>query len=53
MHCLQSILINMRVNLRGADVAVAQQFLHDAKIGAAADEVSGEAMPQGVWRNGF
>ncbi len=48
MYRLQSIAINMRVDLRRADIAVSQQFLHDTEIGSAADEMAGEAMPQGV-----
>ena len=41
----------MRVDLRRADVAVAQEFLDDAQVRPAADQVSGEAMPQRVRRD--
>ena len=43
---LQSSLIDMRVNLSGGDIAVAQEFLNDAEVGSSAQEVSGEAMAQ-------
>src|SRR5271170_1003169 len=48
MHGLEPVLIHVRVNLRGADVVVAQKFLHDAKVRAAADQVRGEAVAEGV-----
>ena len=44
MDGLQPVLIDVRVNLRRADVAVSEQFLNDAKIGPAADEVRGETV---------
>src|SRR5208282_4635520 len=38
----------MSVNLRGRDVAVAEHLLHGAQIGAALEQMRGEAMPQGM-----
>jgi len=40
--------IDVSVVLRGGDVSVAQEFLNDAQIGAAFEQVSGEAVPEGV-----
>ena len=37
-----------RVDLRGGHRRVAQQFLHDADIGAAVEQMGGERMPQHV-----
>ena len=36
MYCLQPLLIDMRVNLRGRDIGVTQHFLDDAQVGAVA-----------------
>ena len=44
----QAIAVDVCVNLRRADIAVAQQFLHDTQVRSAADEVAGEAMTQCV-----
>ncbi len=38
----------MRVDLRGAQALMAQQFLHAAQIGAVVQQVRGEAVPQRV-----
>ena len=46
MNRLQPVLIDVRVDLRRTDVAVAQQLLDDAQVRAAADEVGGEAVPE-------
>ena len=40
--------IDVRVNLRGLQVGMAEQLLDDAEIGAAGEQVSGERMTQGV-----
>ena len=47
----RSGLVDVGVDLRGLDVAVAEEFLHDAEIGAAAEEVGGEAVAQGMGRD--
>ncbi len=40
----------MGVNLGGGQVAVAQQQLHDAQVGAVIEQVGGEGVAQGVGR---
>ena len=40
----------MRVDLRGHEAFVAQQFLHAADVGAAVEQMRGEAVPQRVRR---
>ena len=53
VNALEAILIYMGINLRGRDVAVAEQFLNHAQIGPAADQVGCKTVPQGVRRNTF
>src|SRR5271166_5226235 len=48
MHFAQVALGEMRVNLRGGDVAVTEHLLHRAQIGAAFEQMRCETMPQGV-----
>src|SRR4051794_37176605 len=48
MHRLEAVLIDVSVDLRRRDIAVAKQFLHDAQVGPAADQVRRETMPQHV-----
>jgi hypothetical protein len=36
MHSFQPLLIDMRVNLRGRNICVAEHFLDDAQVGAVA-----------------
>src|SRR5271156_3383158 len=48
MHLAQVALREMGVNLRGRDVAVTEHLLHGAQIGAALEQMRGEAMPQRV-----
>lgn len=43
--------IDVRVDLRGGDVGVSQEFLNDAQVGTAAEEVSGEGVSEHVWVN--
>jgi hypothetical protein len=40
----------MGVDLRGGQVAVAQQHLHHAQVGAVVEQVRGEGVAQGVRR---
>src|SRR5688572_18887936 len=49
----QAVLVHVRVDLRGGDVAVAEEFLDDAEVRAAADEVGGEAVAEGVGGDGL
>ena len=51
VNALEPILIYVGVDLRCSDVAVAEEFLHDAEVGAAAEEVGGEAMAERVGGN--
>ena len=44
----QTFLAYVGVALRGGHVAVSEQFLHDAQIGAVVEEVRGERVPQGM-----
>ena len=39
------------VDLRGRDVAVAQQSLNGTRIGSMLQKMSRETVAQGVWRN--
>ncbi len=48
---LQAVLVHVGIDLRGADVAVAEEFLDDAEIGPAADQVGREAVAEGVGGN--
>lgn len=48
VNLLDATCVNMRIYLGGGDVGVAEEFLDDAEVGAAFDEVAGEAMPQDV-----
>ena len=43
---LQPVVQHVRIDLRGGDVGVAEQRLHDAKIGAAGEQMRGESVPQ-------
>src|SRR5580765_3039580 len=44
---------DMGVDLRRADVAVAEELLHRADVAAGLEQVRGEGMPQGVARGGL
>jgi hypothetical protein len=49
---LQALARDVRVDLRGGDVGVAEQQLHHAQVGAVVDEVRGERVAQRVRRDG-
>lgn len=53
VNCFEPIGIDVRVNLRRRDVGMAQQFLDNTQIRAAADEVAGEAVAERVRRYAF
>lgn len=44
----KSPAIDVRVDLRRPDVRMAEQFLHDAKIGTACEQVCGKAVSKHV-----
>ena len=44
----QSFLGYMGINLGGGQVAMAEQLLDAPQVGAAVEQVGGEAVPQGV-----
>ena len=44
---------DMSVDLRRADVAVAEEFLHRADVAAGLEQVRGERVQQGLTRAGF
>lgn len=46
MHLSQIGLIEMRVDLRGRYIGVAQELLHNAQIGTAFEQMGGEAVAQ-------
>ena len=47
---LQPLARDVRVDLRGRDVRVAEQHLHHAQVGAVVDEMRGEGVAQDVRR---
>src|SRR5260221_3319856 len=47
----KTLLDHMGVDLRGRDVGVAEQRLHDAQIGAVVQEMAGEGMAQHMRRD--
>lgn len=52
--CLDEVLrAYMRVDLRGGDTRVTQQFLHGAHVGPALDQMRGEGMAQCVRMQGL
>src|SRR5881394_4082771 len=50
VELLEPLARDVRVDLRGRDVGVAEQELHHAKVGAVVDEVRREGMAQHVRR---
>ena len=45
MRFFEPFLVNMRVNLRGGDIDMAQHLLDDSQVGAVVEKVRGETMP--------
>lgn len=43
---------DVRINLRGGEIAVAEQHLHHAQVGAVIDEMGRKGVAQGVRRDG-
>ncbi|MNH47383.1 hypothetical protein D3C79_1105910 [compost metagenome] len=48
VQLLQTGLGHVGVDLRGRQVAVAQQHLHHAQVGTVVEQMGREGMPQGV-----
>jgi len=44
----QIVDVDVRVDLRGGQVGVAEQLLHDAKVRSACEKMRGKAVPQRV-----
>ena len=51
VQLLQPLARDVRVDLRGRDVGMAEQQLHDAQIGAVVEEVRRERVAQHVRRD--
>ena len=46
MHSFESLLIDMRINLRRRNIRVAQHLLDDPQIGAVPEQMRRETMPE-------
>ena len=44
MDRVESLLIDVGIDLRGGDIGMAEQFLNDAQVGATAEQVGSEAV---------
>ena len=51
MNVPQSVAGNMRVNLRGADIRVSEQFLDHPQVCSMFQQMRGEAVPEHVRRH--
>ena len=51
MFPLYKFFVNVRINLRGADVGMAQQFLQHAQVHARFQAVGGKTVAEGVGRH--
>jgi len=52
IYMQQAVPRDVGVDLRGCEVAVSEQFLNAPEIGSPVEQVSGEAVPQGMWAGG-
>ena len=48
MDRVESLLIDVGIDLRGGDIGMAEQFLNDAQVSATAEQVGSEAVTQEV-----
>ena len=53
MYISQVLVGHVRINLRGADVGVAEHGLDGSYVGAIAQEVGRVDMPYHMWRYSF
>ena len=51
VNVAEAVAGDVRVNLRGADGRVPEQFLDDPQIGAVLEQMGGKAVPQHVRRD--
>ena len=51
MHSFEPLLVDMRIDLRGGNIGVAEHLLNDPQIGAVPEQVRCEAVPEKVWVN--
>ena len=51
MHGFKPLLIDMRIDLRGGNIGVAQHFLDDPQVRAVPEQMRRETVPQKVWIN--
>ena len=48
MFLLDEFLVDVRIDLRGADVGMAQRFLQHAQVHARLQAVGGKTVPEGM-----
>ena len=53
MHSFKPLLIDMRIDLRGRNIGVAQHLLDNAQIGAVAEQMRRETVPEKMRVNVF
>jgi len=53
MHSFKPLLIDMRIDLGGGNIGVAQHFLDDSQIGAVPEQMRRETVPEKMWINIF
>ena len=53
MQLLQAGTVNMSVNLRGRNVRMAEQLLHNPKVRSALQQMGRKRMSQRVWADVF
>jgi hypothetical protein len=44
MHCFETLLIYVCVNLCGRDIRMAQHFLNDSQVGTIAEQMGGKTV---------
>ncbi len=52
LDLLEAVGVDVGVDLGGGDVGVSEEFLDDAEVGAAGEEVGGEGVAEGVGVDG-